>query len=124
MAAKNARSRNRRSGRPQGRAAARPRPVASPAVSPLRRRIEDVSLPVLHWLSGLPRWLVPLVIAALLLVGLFFSGPGSAAALAAVTAFFVWMSYLSWRAVGALGRLARLGTIAILAGLTVWHILR
>lgn len=97
---------------------------AMPAMSPIRRRVEDLSMPALQWLSGLPRWLVPLFIAALLLVGLFVSGPGSAAALAAVTAFFLWMSYLSWRAVGPLGRLTRVGAIAILAGLTVWHVLQ
>jgi len=49
------------------------------------------------FLRQLPAWVVPLVLAALLIAGLALHGWLGAAALCVVAAFVGWLGYLSWR---------------------------
>ena len=76
--------------------------------------MEQRSALFLVYLSHLPRWVTPVVLAALLVAGLVVRGPAGAAALCVVAAFVAWLGYLSWpRLVGA-GRLGRVAVVALL----------
>ena len=83
--------------------------------------MEQRSALALLYLRGLPRWLAPLVLAALLVAGLAVRGWGGAVALCAVAGFLSWLAFLSWpRAAGAT-RAARLAAIACLLALAAYQ---
>jgi hypothetical protein len=79
-----------------------------------RQAAEQRSAVPLLFLRGLPRWLPPLVLAALLVAGLAVRGWGGAVALCLVAGFLGWLAFLSWPGVAAAGRLGRLAAIALL----------
>ena len=74
----------------------------------------------LIYLRQLPSWLVPMVIAALFVVGLAVRGWAGAVALGLVAAFMAWLAYLSWPALAARGRLGRVLAIAALLSLAAF----
>jgi hypothetical protein len=84
------------------------------------RPAEQRSAVPLIYLRQLPPWLVPMVIAALFVVGLAVRGWAGAVALGLVAAFMAWLAYLSWPALAARGRLGRVLAIAILLGLAAF----
>lgn len=95
----------------------------TPDASPRRQAIERRSAPLLIALRGAPRWLLPLIPVALLLVGLAVPSAWGALALAALLAVLGWLAYLSWPSLGDGGRLLRgLALLALLA-LTVLKLL-
>ena len=63
-------------------------------------------------LHQLPVWLVPLVLAGLLVTGLAVPGWPGAVALVLVAAFLGWLAALSWPKVDRGGRLLRLAAVA------------
>jgi hypothetical protein len=63
-------------------------------------------------LHQLPRWLVPIVTAGLLVVGLAVPGWPGATALVLLAAFISWLVALSWPALTPNARLLRLAAIA------------
>ena len=70
-------------------------------------------------LHQLPRWVVLVVVAGLLVTGLAVHGWIGAAALVLVAAFLGWLAALSWPATDRNGRLLRLAAVAgvlVLAG--------
>jgi hypothetical protein len=108
-----------------GRAGQQRRPVPpgesprSRAAGPLRRAVERRSAPLLIVMHQLPRWLTPLLMAALFLVGVIVAGVVGLVALALLLAFLVWLSYLSWPVVDARGRTIRLLLLGVLTALIV-----
>jgi len=90
----------------------------------IRQSIERLSLRPAAYLRALPRWLPPVVIAALFIGGLAVHGWGGAAMLLVVTAFLAWLAVLSWPALGAPGRAVRVLALAALVGLALWQGLR
>ncbi len=98
-------------------------PKAAPAraasdLSPLQR----ISLPLLTRLSAMPKWLIVVVLAVLLVFGMIQSGPLAwlgALILGLLTVFFLWLLVLSWPAIPASGRLLRGVVVVALAGVTV-----
>jgi hypothetical protein len=115
--------RKRRGG---GAGASRVRPLPrgsslyTPDASDARRRIERASARPVVFLSQLPRWVVLVVAAGLLVTGLAVKGWIGAAALVLVAAFLSWLAALSWPATDRNGRLLRLAAVAgvlVLAGL-------
>jgi hypothetical protein len=66
----------------------------------------------LAYLRQLPAWLVPTVLAALLVAGLAVKGWPGTVALCAVAAFLGWLAFLSWPTLAGRGRLGRVVTIA------------
>jgi hypothetical protein len=76
--------------------------------------VEQRSGVFLVYLSHLPRWVVPAVLAALLVTGLAVRGPVGAAALCVVAAFAAWLGYLSWPRLAGAGRLGRVAAVALL----------
>ena len=104
-------------GRPaQGRPAQGRPAQGRPQQGGVRPAIQRRSLTPLVYLRQLPGWAAPLVMAALLIVGLAVRGWGGAIALCLVAVFITWLGYLSWPALSVLARAGRLlVTIFVLA---------
>jgi len=96
----------------------RPLPKGStlftPNASPARQATERHSARALLFLHQLPTWVPPVVLAVLLVAGLFVKGPGGAVALCAVAAVLGWLASVSWPRLAASGRAVRLLVIAML----------
>ncbi|GAA5081394.1 hypothetical protein HNP84_002731 [Thermocatellispora tengchongensis] len=86
----------------------------TPSATGLRKELERRSAAPLVFLFQLPRWILPVVLVVLLLVGFAVpSWPGGLAALA-VLAFVAWLAYMSWPSLGLKGRLLRVAAAAFL----------
>jgi hypothetical protein len=99
---------------------ARPLPKGSslytPNASAARQAAERRSARPLLYLHQLPRWVPPVVLAVLLVVGLAVKGPGGAIALCAVAVVLGWLAALSWPRLAASGQASRvLVIVALLA---------
>ncbi len=68
----------------------------------------------LVFLFQLPRWVLPVVMVVLLLVGLVVPDWRGALAVLPVLAFVVWLAYLSWPSLRAGGRLLRVALVTFL----------
>jgi hypothetical protein len=82
---------------------------------PLRRTVERRSAPVLLWLSSRPRFVLPLLVAALLVGGLAAPVPYAVALLLALGLLLLWLSYLSWPALDGRARMLRAAMLALIA---------
>jgi hypothetical protein len=90
----------------------------------IRQSIERLSLRPAAYLRALPRWLPPVVIAALFIGGLAVGGWGGAVMLLLVTAFLAWLAVLSWPAIQPPTRVLRVVAVAVLFALSIWIGLR
>jgi hypothetical protein len=90
----------------------------------IRQSIERLSLRPAAYLRALPRWLPPVVIAALFIGGLAVGGWGGAVMLLLVTAFLAWLAVLSWPAIQPPTRVLRVVAVAVLLALSIWIGLR
>jgi hypothetical protein len=114
---------------PGGPPGSRPEPAArvpmgaaSPNPSPARTRFEDRSRPLLERLHRMPRWLIVILPAVFLFLGLVLKGPWAwvgGLCLAIVTVFLAWLTALSWPALTSGSRLMRGLVVVALAGITV-----
>jgi hypothetical protein len=94
----------------------------APAPSAARRRFTAASAPVLLWMHGMPRWIVPVVMGLLLAGGLFLSGSWAwlgTVFLAIVGLFLLWLFLLAWPVLTPTGRLVRALAVVAVAGLAV-----
>ncbi len=82
---------------------------------PLRRTVERASAPVLLWLSSRPKFLLPALVAVLLVGGLAAPAAYGLPLLGVLTVLLVWLSYLSWPALDGRGRLLRAAMLALIA---------
>lgn len=78
------------------------------------------ALPLLY-LRGLPRWVPPIVLAALFVAGLAVPGWGGAVALCAIAGFLGWLAFLSWPRAAGTGRAGRLAAIACVLALAAYQ---
>jgi hypothetical protein len=102
-------------GRPRpgsGRPLPRGDSLYTPGASDARRRLERASARPLVWLQQMPRWIPPIVAAAVLVTGLAVPGAVGAVALLLVAAFLGWLAALSWPKLSPSGRLLRLAAVA------------
>jgi hypothetical protein len=90
----------------------------------IRQSIERLSLRPAAYLRALPRWLPPVVIAALFIGSLAVGGWGGAVMLLLVTAFLAWLAVLSWPAIQPPTRVLRVVAVAVLLALSIWIGLR
>lgn len=95
----------------------------TPGGGKVRRSVERRSAVLLVFLHQTPRWVVPLLIAALFLAGVFVPGVAGAALLVLLAVFLGWLSYLSWPALSGNGRLVRGLTVLAVLGLAVRDLL-
>ncbi|RJL21464.1 DUF6703 family protein [Bailinhaonella thermotolerans] len=105
-----------RARRPRGRPLPAGERFFTPGATGLRKRVEEVSAVPLVYLYRLPRWVLPLVMAGLMLAGFVVRGPLGGIAVLPVLAFVVWLAYMSWPSLRFPGRLLRvaLGTFLLL----------
>ena len=87
--------------------------------SAARKALERASTPLLLRLHRLPPWLVPLIMLALALTGLFVHGPVGFAALAVVAIFVGWLALLSWPVLTPAARALRLLAVGVVAAAAV-----
>jgi hypothetical protein len=95
----------------------RNQPAPPRRASGARRAAEQRSALPLLYLRQLPRWVLPVLLAALMVTGLAVRGWGGAVALCALAAFLSWLAFLSWPGLDGRGRLGRAVVIAALLGL-------
>jgi hypothetical protein len=86
--------------------------------------VERRSAAQLVFLRQLPAWVVPFVLAALLVAGLAVRGWAGAAALCLVAAFIGWLGYLSWPVLTTPGRVVRVAMFAGALTLAVLQVMR
>jgi O-antigen ligase len=99
-------------------------PAPPRRTSGARQAAEQRSAVPLLYLRQLPRWVLPVVLAALLVTGLAVRGWGGAVALCVVAAFLSWLAFLSWPALAGRGRLGRVVTVAALLALAAFQAAR
>ncbi|MFN8158450.1 MAG: DUF6703 family protein [Candidatus Nanopelagicales bacterium] len=106
--------------RPQRRPARAPHhnPAAAapppPQASGFRRWLESWSGIPLVILSRQPSWLVPVILAVMLVAGLAVPSRWAGLLLVVVGLFLAWLTALSWPAAGTAGRIGRLVVVLAL----------
>jgi hypothetical protein len=96
----------------------------TPTASARRQAVERRSAHLLLYLHQLPRWVPPVVLAVLLVVGLAIKGPAGAIALCGVAAVLGWLASLSWPRLTSGGRAARLLVVAAILACAVYQATR
>ena len=94
-----------------------PKPAASP-----RGNLERASIPILSRLLAMPRWLLVVLIASCLLLGLALTGPLAplgAIFLLLVATFLGWLLLLAWPVLNPGRRMIRLVVVLAVLGLAV-----
>ncbi|SRR6266851_2023656 len=91
----------------------------TPRASAARQALEHRSASPLLWLHQLPRWLVPMLAAGLLVSGLAVRGLIGGIALAGIAVLLGWLAALSWPRLSGQGRLLRVTAIAVVVAAAV-----
>ncbi|MGN9837884.1 DUF6703 family protein [Nonomuraea sp. H19] len=87
----------------------------TPGATGLRKAVEQRSaLPMTYLFTQVPRWLTPVVLVVLLLVGFAVTNPLGGVAVLPVIAFIGWLAYLSWPSLGIGGKLMRVAMLTFL----------
>ncbi len=73
---------------------------------------------LLYWLSQRPRWLLPIAVAALFLIGLLWV-PWGAIALVLLVILISWLNILSWPSLTTSGRIIR---VLFVVGLLIYAV--
>ncbi|GII81180.1 hypothetical protein Sru01_61620 [Sphaerisporangium rufum] len=104
--------------RPAARRGPRPLPPGehfmTPGATGLRRAVERRSAAPLVFLYRLPRWLIPVVLVALLLVGFAVADWRGGIAVLPVLGFVLWLAYMSWPSLGTFARFLRVALVTFL----------
>lgn len=88
----------------------------------LRAGVERRSALPLTFLNGLPRWTLPIALAALLIMGLVMSGWPAGIPSLLLTLTLAWFAYLSWPALDLRGRFLRIAGLVVLLAFVGGHI--
>ncbi len=113
------------SNRTRRRPGQRPRPLPkgdtlfTPGALPARQALEHRSATWLLWLHQLPRWLLPVLAAGLLVAGLAVGGVGGAVALCGLAVVLGWLAAVSWPSLPTPGRLLRVVVIGAVVAVAV-----
>lgn len=91
-------------------------PVVTHSV--VRKAISEASAPVLLRIHTFPKFLVPALIAGLMVLALFLTGVAAGICLSIVAIFIGWLMYLSWPLLDARSRIVRLLVLGILIAAT------
>ncbi|MDX6744675.1 DUF6703 family protein [Actinocorallia sp. A-T 12471] len=90
----------------------------------LRDLVERHSATTVVFLHRLPPWALPLVVAVLMLVGLFVHSWVGALAMTALALFLAWFAYLSWPGLPWPGRVLRVAAVLLLLAFALGDITR
>lgn len=91
-------------------------PVVTHSV--MRKAITEASAPVLLRIHTFPKFLVPALIAGLMVLALFLDGVVAGVCLTIVALFIGWLMYLSWPLLDGRSRIVRLLVFGILVAAT------
>jgi hypothetical protein len=97
--------------------------VASRNPNPKPTRLQKASAPLLLRLSTLPRWLIPLMLGALMLLGFFLEGVLGALALLLVGLFLAWLVMLSWPLLSPGSKMIRTLVVGVVLGVAISRML-
>lgn len=86
----------------------------TPGADGLRRAVEQRSAAPLVFLFQLPRWIIPVILVALLLAGFAVPSFLGGVAVLPVIGFVGWLAYMSWPSLGAKGRILRVALLTFL----------
>lgn len=100
------------------------KPSARSAANPQGRRgaLEQISYPILLTMQRVPRWLVVILMATCLFLGLIQSGSLSwlgGILLLLVAAFLGWLVALSWPVISPGSRILRVVVVAAIVGIAI-----
>jgi hypothetical protein len=101
----------------------RPADQPVPPRSGLRAAVEHRSHVALVFLSGLPRWVLPVAMVALLIGSVLLPTVPAAVCLVLLLAALVWLSFLSWPVTDGRGRGLRVLVVALIALVGVTRVL-
>jgi hypothetical protein len=93
----------------------------TPGASATRQTAERRSAKPLLYLHQLPTWVVPAVLAVLLVVGLAVHGAVGAVALSALAAVLGWLAAMSWPRLSPTGKLSRVLAVVVIVGLAAYQ---
>jgi hypothetical protein len=96
----------------------------TPDASAARAATERRSAKPLIYLHQLPPWVVPILMAGLLVAGLALRGPAGAVALVVLAGLLGWLASVSWPRLSAGGRLGRLAAVGLLLALAAFQATR
>lgn len=80
-----------------------------------------LSAPTLVRLNLMPKWFVPVLLAAFLIGGLVIPSRLSGLLLLVVAAFLAWLVAISWPLVSPRGRLLRVAVVALVLVVTIFR---
>ena len=83
-----------------------------------RLSLEKASVRPLLVLKSLPSWLVPVLLAAVMVAGLMIPSPWAGLLLLLPAFFLLWLLLLSWPLLSTTGKLVRVLVILVLVGAT------
>jgi hypothetical protein len=86
----------------------------TPGATGLRQKIEQRSAAPLVFLFQLPRWIAPVALVVLLLVGFAVPSFWGGLAVLPVLGFVGWLAYMSWPSLGVGGRILRVALFTFL----------
>jgi hypothetical protein len=86
----------------------------TPGATGLRRKVEQRSAAPLVFLFQLPRWIAPVALVVLLLVGFAVPSFWGGLAVLPVLGFVGWLAYMSWPSLGVGGRVLRVALLTFL----------
>ena len=90
-------------------------------MSSLRESFERTSLPLISWLSGLPRFVPFLLVLALVVGGILLPSPGWIL-LVLVVLLLAWILALAWPRLTTAERLMRLAVVGLLVAVLVTQV--
>ena len=94
-------------------------PLAEDGLEQAKDLFEEASRPMLGWMQGLPSFVVPVLLASTLFLGLTLRATWSGILLFFVAAFLSWLTALSWPAISTGSRVLRLVVNVAVLGLGV-----
>lgn len=95
--------------------------VPSQAKSPARLKLERFSIRPLHFFNRMPKLLLPILMAVLLVAGLLVPGRWAGILLLILAAFLGWLLALSWPALAGSSRLIRLLVVVVITFAAFWR---
>ena len=94
-----------------------------PRLSPARQRFEDLSRPWLLRMQALPTFVIPVLMAVLLFLGLVLPYWWAGFALLAIGLFLTWLTAVSWPGISGASRALRVVVDVSVLGLAVLRLL-
>jgi len=74
------------------------------------------------FLTVVPRWLLAVLVAAMLVAGLAIRGPVGSAFLVVLAAFLGWLLVIAWPAMRPRERWVRVGVVVVVVAAAVWQL--